>query len=82
MKHKQHRTIDKVFLGKEYPGVHRFIDRPYRVYGRRHRAFFHDLDTVLLLSALDPRYGLSCLLHIIADRVDTYNKKRGRRKWL
>jgi len=29
-KHKIHRYIDKLFLGREFPHVHRWMDEPYK----------------------------------------------------
>lgn len=37
-----HTFIDKFYLGKAYPKIHRRIDRPYKYFGRGHRILFHD----------------------------------------
>lgn len=81
--HRVHRLIDRVFLGREYPEVHRYLDEPYKWLGPRHRVLRHDLLTVLSLAAVDPAYGASALLHILADYGSSYlKKKRGRdRRW-
>lgn len=80
--HRVHRRIDKVFLGREYPEVHRWMDKPYTVLGRRHRILRHDPLSILYLALINPRYGASALLHVLADYSYTTMKKykRGKRR--
>ena len=77
MKHKDHRAIDKLVLGKEFPQVHRFMDQPayYLSYG--HRRVRHDLRAVVLMALRhrDARAGVSALLHISADFAPTEIRK-------
>lgn len=77
--HRVHRFIDRAVLGREYPWVHRFMDKPYRLLGPRHRILFHDAGTVVLLMAVDPGAGLSALLHIVADHA-LPSRRAGRRR--
>jgi len=77
--HRVHRLIDRLLLGREYPEVHRYIDEPYKVLGPRHRVLRHDLLTVLQLASIDPAYGASALLHILADYGSSYLKRKARR---
>ena len=81
MKHKQHRAIDKLLLGKEFPQVHQWMDQPaYRV-GPGHRRFRHDARAVVLMALRhqDPRAGVSALLHIGADLAPAEIRKILRR---
>lgn len=77
MKHKEHRAIDKLVLGREYPDVHRFMDKPAYRMGPGHRRFRHDMRAVLYMALKhqDPRAGVSALLHIGADFIPGEMKK-------
>ena len=81
MKHKDHRAIDKLVLGREFPGVHRWMDKPAYRYGPGHRRFRHDMRAVVLMALRekDPRAGVSALLHIGADLAPTEMRKILRR---
>jgi hypothetical protein len=81
MKHKDHRAIDKLVLGKEFPEVHRFMDQPAYRYGPGHRRFRHDARVIVLMALRhrDPRAGVSALLHIGADLAPGELKKVLRR---
>ena len=77
MKHKDHRAIDRLVLGQEFPSVHSWIDKPaYRV-GPGHRKYRHDLRAVVLMALRhrDVRAGVSALLHIGADFAPTEIRK-------
>ena len=69
MKHKDHRAIDKLILGQEFPEVHHFMDQPAYRYGPGHRRYRHDARAVVLMALRhrDARAGVSALLHIGAD---------------
>jgi len=77
MKHKDHRTIDKLVLGREFPEVHRYLDAPAYRYGPGHRRFRHDGRAVVLMALRhrDMRAGISALLHIGADFAPTEIRK-------
>lgn len=66
-----HIYIDKLYLGKAYPKIHRRIDEPYKYYGRRHRIFFHDYASAYLIATDcypdDPDAVWSAYLHILID---------------
>jgi hypothetical protein len=66
-KHKIHRYIDRFFLGKEFPHVHRWIDEPYKYLGRKHRILRHTPQEVILKFGFSDE-ALSGLLHILADK--------------
>ena len=79
--HKKHRSCDKVFLGKEYPLVHRYMDEPYKVLGMRHRVLRHDIETCLLLGIMFGENAFrSAVLHIVLDRVWRGDSKKEKRK--
>jgi hypothetical protein len=77
MKHKDHRAIEKLVLGQEFPEVDRWMDKPaYRV-GPGHRKYRHDMRAVVLMALVhrDPRAGAAALLHIAADFAPEELKK-------
>lgn len=74
--HKVHRLIDRIFLGKEFKDVHRWMDKPYAYLGPKHRILRHDPFTVLLKYHDDPARLASALLHIIADEVISCSKSK------
>ena len=77
MRHKDHKAIDELVLGRAYPKVHQFMDAPaYRV-GPGHRKYRHDARAVVLMALRhrDARAGVSALLHIGADFAPTEIRK-------
>lgn len=79
--HKLHRLLDRVVLGREYPWVHKLMDSPALLLGKKHRVLFHDPQTALLIALLscDPKAGLSCLLHQWLDNLDS-RLRHGRKR--
>jgi len=82
-RHKTHKVVDRLLLGREYPKVHIYLDEPAWLWGlgRRHRiARHHPVATpveVLLQQYLrgeqvDTGAALSAFLHILTDRVDSF----------
>ena len=41
--HRVHLEVDRWYLGRTYPRIHKVMDRPVKIYGRRHRILFHDI---------------------------------------
>lgn len=77
-KHKIHRYVDEIVLGKPYGEVHRAIDRPYILLRRKHRKMFHtpkEAYVVASLASSDPQAGLSGLLHVQIDKKCSKDKK-------
>jgi len=66
-KHKIHRYIDPLFLGKEFPHVHRWMDEPYKLLGRKHRILRHSPQEVIIKYGLSDE-ALGGLLHIYTTR--------------
>ena len=79
MRHREHRLIDKLLLGREFRDVHVWMDEPYRWLGRKHRVLRHDPITLMIKYYDDPERLTSGLLHIIADRVGSKVKRRKNR---
>ena len=78
-RHKVHRRLDRLILGREMPHVHLMKDWPYRVLGPRHRIVGHDMFTNILIGLLYGRDAfISAVLHDIADKY--YPVKRGGRR--
>ena len=49
--HRVHCYVDRQLFGKSYWRIHRRIDAPYLVLGRRHRVLFHDFASVVVISS-------------------------------
>lgn len=77
MRHEEHRAIDKLVLGRAYPEVHRYMDKPAYYMSFGHRRVRHDLRAVVLMALRhrDARAGVSALLHISADFAPTEIRK-------
>ena len=45
--HRVHTYMDRQLFGMSYWRLHRAIDKPYLVFGRRHRIFFHDFPSAV-----------------------------------
>jgi hypothetical protein len=69
--HKTHRERCRKLLGDDYAWVHRYMDQPYKILGRRHRVLRHDEETALLLAIKtgDPRSYVAAMDHLLADGV-------------
>ena len=65
-----HLLDDRLLLGREFPEVHAYIDRPVKWMGKKHRRIRHDLETVMLILAVtrDPLAAVSAIMHISRDR--------------
>lgn len=79
MKHRQHRLLDRLLLGREYGDVHAWMDEPAKWLGPRHRVLRHSPLEVLLKYSNDPDRLASALLHILADKAESRLKPRRRR---
>jgi len=68
--HEIHRRIDKLILGKEFPQVHHFLDKPAAWVKTGHRRFRHSEDIIawVLLAKRDVNAAASALLHLLADK--------------
>ncbi len=80
--HKVHRRIAKALTGDSHDEVHKAIDAPYGLLGRRHRWLFHGLLAPIIgaLSAQskgkDPASGAAAgVSHIAADWSQTGLRK-------
>jgi hypothetical protein len=78
LKHRVHRLLDKLLLGREHGDVHRWMDGPARYLGERHRVVRHSPLEVLLKYHDSPEKALSGLLHILADEAES--RARGWRR--
>jgi len=71
-RHKVHRLIDLMYLGRQYPQVHRWVDAPYKRLGKRHRILRHDLlsAVIIALKLRDANAFRSAVLHYLTDGVE------------
>jgi len=65
-RHKVHRMVDRLILGRPYSNVHRWMDEPYKWLGKKHRILRHDPISLFLKYGAGPEF-LSGLLHIAVD---------------
>ena len=66
--HPAHKYFEKWFLGRSYSEVHKAIDSPVKLLGKRHRVLFHSPLEAAFISTIicgDPRPGL---LHVALDK--------------
>jgi hypothetical protein len=76
-KHKVHEYVDRRFLGKTYPKVHKALDAPIKLLGKKHRILFHSLPEAFAIGALTEsslKGGLAGVLHVITDTQTTKHK--------
>jgi len=73
--HRVHRFFDELVLKKKYPLVHKYADA---VLGKGHRrAWGHSLVHTALLYLITKKseYAISHMLHILADKLETKNRR-------
>jgi len=76
--HYEHKRIDRLLTGREYPEVHKLLDIAHPFLGPHHRQVGHDQEAVaiaFLLSGGDLGALVSAEAHIIVDQQDTFIKK-------
>jgi len=66
-----HEIFDEMFIGKKMSKVHKIIDSPSVFLGKRHRIFFHDpLSAMIIGGLVGGRDGIvSAILHLMADNM-------------
>jgi hypothetical protein len=79
LKHREHRLLDRLLLGREYGDVHAWMDEPARWLGPRHRILRHSPLEVLVKYYNDPNRLASAMLHILADKAES-RVRGGRRR--
>jgi len=78
---KIHLLFDKLILGEEHPEVHKFKDAPAKLLGPKHRIYFHDHTTNLLLGVMyGPKAFLSGELHDMLDKHYTQQKRKTQKR--
>jgi len=74
---KVHEFIDRLFFGKSYRKIHREMDKPFKILGRRHRELFHDATWAYIVASKlypgDPNAVLAAQCHIIYDEICSRN---------
>jgi hypothetical protein len=70
-----HRLFDQTFFGKSYYKIHREIDLPFKVLGKKHRILFHDPLSAQILAQRcypnDPNAVVAAYGHIFLDNLCT-----------
>jgi hypothetical protein len=76
-KHKVHLYVDRTVLGKAHPKVHKALDAPIKLLGKKHRVVFHSLPEAFAIGALAESSfegGFAGVLHVITDTQTTKHK--------
>jgi hypothetical protein len=75
--HRVHCYVDRKLFGKSYWRVHRAMDRPYLLFRRKHRNFFHDPLSAIAIAKRyypkDPNAIKAALYHITLDNLCSAN---------
>jgi len=75
--HDVHRQIDRLFLGKEYDHVHKWMDEPVKWLGFNHRICRHN--PLILLMRFGPTDEfVSAMLHLGTDWGVTELRRKGK----
>ena len=77
-KRKTHDDISMLFLGKPFSNVNKTLDLPAKVLGGSHRRLLHTIPESFMVGLLltgDVNGGISGVLHVIVDAVDSGAKK-------
>jgi len=65
--HETHRRFSRLF-GLDSSKVDKYIDRPYKFLGRKHRKLRHDVATIVYLGLKDGEEAMiSAYLHVLLD---------------
>jgi len=71
--HRVHTYMDWQVFGRSYWRLHRAIDKPYLVFGRRHRIFFHDFPSAISVARHvfpgDLQAEHAAVLHVHLDNL-------------
>lgn len=75
--HELHCYVDRQLFEKSYRRIHRKMDEPYLLLGRKHRVLFHDPVTACAIAQHcypgDPNAELAALFHINLDEICSAN---------
>jgi len=78
--HRTHKLIDRIFLGRPYDSVHKWMDEPVKYLGPRHRILRHSIPEILAKYWNDPERLMSAYLHLVTDFSHSEVKKKIRRR--
>ena len=71
--HRIHTYMDWQVFGRSYWRLHRAIDKPYLVFGRNHRIFFHDFPSAISVARNyfpgDTQAEHAAVLHVHIDNM-------------
>lgn len=77
-KHRTHKFFTKSLLGKPYEEVHRALDLPFVVLGRKHRVLFHTMDEAFCLGYINTgewKGSAASVYHVWLDRECSKDKE-------
>jgi hypothetical protein len=72
----KHKKLSKILVGYSCERTHKIIDYPVRFLGKKHRIFFHDPTSALIIGFLSDGLNgsISALAHIALDEAYSKNK--------
>ncbi len=77
--HRVHVFFDRECFGKAYWKIHRKMDEPYLIFGKRHRELFHDAVSAFAIADFcypyDPNARAAALFHIELDELCSANSE-------
>lgn len=69
--HKFHVFMDRQLFGRSFRRLHKALDKPYAVFGRKHRIFFHDywsaIEVAKRICPGDPTAIQAATIHVYLD---------------
>jgi hypothetical protein len=76
--HKLHCFVDRMCFGRSFLKLHRALDKPYWVLGRKHRVVFHDgwsaTEVAKRVCPGDPVALEAAVLHVQLDELCSNNR--------
>jgi hypothetical protein len=76
-RHRVHEYVDRTILGRAHPKVHKALDAPIKLLGRKHRIVFHSLPEAFAIGTIAESSlegGFAGILHVITDTQTTKHR--------
>jgi len=80
---KIHKLVDKIVFGRSFEEVHKIKDSMSSILGYKHRVYFHDKLSALVLASMSDnplQVYLASILHDVLDKLERVSKSSKKRK--